>query len=203
MTCLDELELHELLFHGENPSPLEDKLLALLENSLSEGEPLFLEGIGIVSLDPHGKLCIQPTPHPRVFLAHVVEDIARVREIYRFLKKRGFEPWMDVERLLPGQNWPRAIERAIESADFVVPCFSKVSSSKCGFFQAELRYALDCAQMHPIDEIFLVPLRLEPCQIPRSIQQKTQYVDLFPEPATGLAKLLHTLREKPIAPRRK
>lgn len=125
MISLDEEDLRELLFPGGHPSLLEEKLAALLGATLSHGEPVHLEGIGVVSLDDQRTIRIAPSPRPRVFLAYVVEDLPQVRAIYRFLKARGFEPWMDVECLLPGQNWPRAIERAIESADFVVPCFSK------------------------------------------------------------------------------
>lgn len=200
MISLDEEDLRELLFPGGHPSLLEEKLAALLGATLSHGEPVHLEGIGVVSLDDQRTIRIAPSPRPRVFLAYVVEDLPQVRAIYRFLKARGFEPWMDVECLLPGQNWPRAIERAIESADFVVPCFSKVSASKRGYFQAELRLALECAHLRPMDETYLAPARLEPCQLPRSIQKHTQYVDLFPEPAPGLRKLLKTLRGKPIPP---
>lgn len=200
MISLDELDLRELLFPGRNQSHIEEKLAALFRETLSHGEPVYLEGIGVVSLDDHGRIGVEPSPRPRVFLAYVVEDLPQIRAIYQFLKMRDFEPWMDVECLLPGQNWPRAIERAIENADFVVPCFSNISTAKRGFFQAELRLALDCACLRPIDEAYLVPVRLEPCQVPRSIQKHTQYVDLFPEPATGLRKLLRTLRGKQITP---
>ncbi len=198
MRILEETDLRALFVETNGPTNLERKLAALLEESFSRGEPIVLEGIGTVSRGGAGQICVEPWKHPRVFLAYAVEDISQVRSIFRFLKTRGFEPWMDVECLLPGQNWPRAIERAIESADFVVPCFSKVSTSKRGFFQAELRYALDCAVMRPLDEIYLVPVRLEPCRVPSTIQRRTQYVDLFPEPESGLARLLKTLRSKAL-----
>ena len=81
---------------------------------------------------------------------------------------------------MPGQNWPRAIESAIETSDFFIACFSGDSVSKKGGFQAEIRYALDCARQVPLDEIFLVPVRLDPCAVPRTIEKQYQYVDLFP-----------------------
>ncbi|MCL4783260.1 MAG: TIR domain-containing protein [Bryobacterales bacterium] len=198
MISLDEEDLRELLFPSGSPSQLEAKLAELLNETLGHGELVHLEGIGIVSLDDRGAIRIAPSPRPRVFLAYAVEDLPRVHAIYRFLKARGFDPWMDAECILPGQNWPRAIERAIESADFVVPCFSRVSASKRGYFQAELRLTLEFARLRPMDETYLAPVRLEPCPVPRSIQKHTQYVDLFPELAPGLRKLLKTLRGKPI-----
>ncbi len=194
MIRLDEPSLRALLYSKESRPHLEEKLVNLLGEALRHGEPVHLAGIGILSADAGGGLRVSPSPSPRVFLAYVVEDQPRARSIFRFLKEHGFEPWMDVECLLPGQNWPRAIERAIEGADYVVPCFSKVSASKRGFFHAELRLALDYARLRPLDAAYLVPVRLEPCPVPRSIQKQTQYVDLFPDPEAGLRKLLQALR---------
>ena len=34
-------------------------------------------------------------------------------------------PWLDVEELQPGENWPRAIGEAIEAADAIVVLISK------------------------------------------------------------------------------
>jgi hypothetical protein len=101
---------------------------------------------------------------------------------------------MDTRKLLPGQNWPRAIELAIESSDFFVACFSTQSVSKRGGFQAEIRYALDCARRIPLDEIFLVPVRLDVCRVPRSIQREWQYVDLFPDWLCGFQQLVSMIR---------
>jgi len=55
---------------------------------------------------------------------------------------------------------------------------------------------LDCARQIPLDEIFIVPVRLTPCRVPRSIQRELQYVDLFPDWIDGLARLVTTLRRE-------
>jgi hypothetical protein len=124
-----------------------------------------------------------------VFLAYAEEDQAQARKLYLELQKAGFEPWMDQENLVPGQNWPRAIERAIELSDFFVGCFSRRSVVKRGHFQCELRYALDLAAKVPLEDIFLVPVRLDDCEVPRQIARKTQYVDLFPNWEAGVERL--------------
>ena len=103
---------------------------------------------------------------------------------------------MDVRKLMAGQNWPRAIESAIESSDFFVACFSSRSVRKKGGFQSELRYALDCARRVPLDEIYIVPLRLDPCAVPRTIQHELQYIDLFPDWNGGIERLLNMLRRE-------
>ena len=103
---------------------------------------------------------------------------------------------MDSRKLLPGQNWPRAIESAIETSDFFIACFSANSASKKGGFQAEIRYALDCARQVPLDEIFLVPVRLDGCALPRTIEKQYQYVDLFPDWESGIQQVTQAMRRE-------
>jgi hypothetical protein len=90
---------------------------------------------------------------------------------------------------MPGQDWPRRIQDAIESADFFIACFSVNSVNKRGGFQVEVRQALECARRIPLDDVFLIPARLDDCRVPVRIQRETQYVDLFPDWDAGLARI--------------
>src|SRR6185369_12353073 len=90
----------------------------------------------------------------------------------------------------------RTLESAIEASDFFVACFSESSVNKRGGFQAEIRYALDCARQLPLDEIFIIPVRLDGCPVPRSIQREYQYVDLFPDWQRGVRRLMATMRRE-------
>ena len=177
-------------------------VLSLVERCLREGSTIEIDGVGSFGLDAENRVIFEAARGTRVFLAYAEEDRAQVRKLYNALKKAGFEPWMDQEKLLPGQNWPRAIERAIEVADFFLACFSRRSSMKRGHFQCELRYALDTASRVPLDDVFLVPLRLDDCEVPRHIANKTQWVDMFPDWNDGfdrLTSMMHsqmTQREK-------
>jgi hypothetical protein len=67
---------------------------------------------------------------------------------------------------------------------------------KKGGFQAEIRYALDCARQVPLDEIFIVPIRLDRCAVPRTIRQELQYIDLFPDWDAGLDRLVSMMRRE-------
>jgi hypothetical protein len=100
---------------------------------------------------------------------------------------------MDRKHLLPGQNWPRCIERAIQTSDFFIPCFSGRAVEKRGTFHAELRYALDCARFLPLDAIYLVPVRLDSCSVPPRIAREIQYVDVFPDWSKGLEQVIQTI----------
>jgi hypothetical protein len=170
-------------------------LLRLIDRCLREGSTIEIDGLGSFELDDE-RVVFQPNGRSRVFLAYAEEDRADVKKLYSALRKAGFEPWMDKEKLLPGQNWPRAIERAIEICDFFVGCFSRRSAIKQGHFQCELRYALDLAARVPLEEIFFVPVRLNECEVPRQITKTLQYVDLFPDWERGVGKLIKMMRRQ-------
>ena len=66
-----------------------------------------------------------------VFLCHSSQDKPIVRELYQRLNAEGWiDPWLDEEKLLPGQDWDMEIEKAVEAADAVIVCFSSNSVTK-------------------------------------------------------------------------
>ena len=117
----------------------------------------------------------------KVFLCHASQDKPVVRELYQRLLAEGWiDPWLDKEKLLPGQEWELEIEKSVEAADVVIVCLSKSSVEKEGYFQKEIRKVLDLSEQKPEGTIFIIPLRLEDCKPPRRLA-KWQYVDYFPE----------------------
>jgi len=61
----------------------------------------------------------------KVFLCHASGDKPAVRELYHRLRGAGYDPWLDEEKLLPGQEWELEIPRAVRSSDAVVICLSR------------------------------------------------------------------------------
>jgi len=163
---------------------------------VAAGKAVEIDGLGVFYPDARRGFRFVPRALPQVFIAYGKEDEVSARRLYENLNQAGFSPWMDVRKLLAGQNWPRAIEAAIESSDFFVACFSGKSVRKKGGFQSEIRYALDCARQVPLDEIYIVPVRLDECQVPRTIQHELQYIDLFPDWDGGMERLLTMLRRE-------
>src|SRR5262249_34998649 len=102
----------------------------------------------------------------RVFLCHSSADKPRVRELCRSLRSDGFSPWLDEEQLLPGHQWDLEIRRIIKSIDAFIVCLSKNSVDKRGYVQKEIMTALDVADEIPEGGIFIIPLKLEECEIP-------------------------------------
>ncbi len=120
-------------------------------------------------------------PHPlRVFLCHSSKDKSAVRELYKKLRTETWiDPWLDEEKLFPGQDWHEEIEKAVEATDVVVVLLSKQSVSQEGYVQRELKLALDVADEKPENTIFIIPLRLDDCPAPRRLRG-WHYVDYFP-----------------------
>lgn len=184
-------------------STLTRRIARVLREVLEHGGSIDIDGLGILS--PGGKHGFRfvAQSKPRVFIAYVEEDLPFARKLYRAFEESGFRPWLDKKRLMPGQNWPRAIESAIQTSDFFVACFSRRATSKRGSFHSELRYALFCAAQVPLDEIFLIPLRLDDCVVPSRISKQTQYLDLFPDWDAGISRLIAVMKAQHQGRRRK
>lgn len=172
------------------------ELACLIRRWLRRSNAVEIDGLGIFARNHSGNISFQASAHPRVFIAHAVEDTASAERLYRALYSRGFSAWIDRRKLLPGQNWPRRIEDAIASSDFFIACFSKRSVRKRGAFQTEIRFALDCAGRVPLDDVFIIPVRLDDCRVPARIQKETQYVDLFPDWRSGLQRVFRIIEKE-------
>jgi TIR domain len=124
----------------------------------------------------------------RIFLAHAREDKGQVRELYADLKARGLDPWLDEIDLMPGQIWKQEIPKAIRQAGVLLACLSSRSVGKVGYVQNEFRLALSNFGERPAGSIFLIPVRLDDCDVPdlqipdRGLSLRDiQWVDLWQE----------------------
>ena len=108
----------------------------------------------------------------QIFLAHANEDKPEVIKLYERLKKAGYQPWLDKKNLLPGQNWRTAISTAIKESQLFIACLSQRSIAKQGFVQREFKMALGQYANRPANSIYLIPLRLNDCQIPDLRQEE-------------------------------
>jgi hypothetical protein len=171
-----------------------DRIIEIVRRSLASGQAVEIEGLGTFRTSLDGSYAFAPQTEPDVFVAYAAEDLLKARRLSEALLAEGCVPWLDRDRLLPGQIWPRAIDRAIEVSDAFVACFSRRSTSKQGQFQSELRYALDCARRLPFESVFLIPVRFEECSVPRRISEQVQYVDLFPDWERGVRRVVRAIR---------
>lgn len=128
-----------------------------------------------------------------VFLCHSSNDKPKVRGLFKQLRKDGFNPWLDEMSLLPGQDWQHEIPKAVRESDIVIVCLSKVSINKTGYVQKEIKYALDIADEQPEGAIFIIPLKLEECEVPVRLR-KWHWVNLFTDDGYNL--LIRSLRAR-------
>ena len=86
------------------------------------------------------------------------------------------------------------IEKAIEVTDAVIVLLSNKSVTKEGYIQKEFKFALDIALEKPEGSVFIIPLRINRCSIPRKLKSY-QYVDFFPKKLRDIAykKILQSL----------
>ena len=182
--------------------PYLHQVALVVRKCLEEGYSVEIEGLGMFRSDPGGGIEFVAELRPKVFIAYVEEEYPAAKKLYEQLEGAGFDPWLDKKKLLPGQNWPRSIERTIEISDFFIACFSQRGVSKRGYFHSELRYALDCASRLPLGEIYIIPVRLDDCPVPPQIARRIQYVDLFPNWDAGFARILSVIRKASRAGRR-
>jgi hypothetical protein len=173
-----------------------EQILNLVKGALRRGARVDIDGLGSFRSSDNGTIGFIAQNRPKVFIAYVTEDSKLADRLFDNFTSLGFDPWMDRRKLMPGQNWPRAIEDAIAVSDFFVACFSQRSVKKRGGFQAEIRYALDCATHVPLDQVFLIPVRLDECRVPSRIQREVQYIDLFPDWEAGIRRIVQAIEKQ-------
>lgn len=126
-----------------------------------------------------GNMAESPAHSLKVFLSYASEDLFSAEQLYHRLSSDGVNVWFDKKKLLPGQHWKVEIEKAVEKADIFLVCVSNKSVNKEGYVQKELNYALEIALEKPQDTIYIIPVRLDDCVVPRSLRE-LQRVDYFP-----------------------
>ncbi len=134
----------------------------------------------------------------KVFLNHATEDKPLVRKLYAELKKYPWiDPWIDEERLLPGQELELEIDKAMKESDAVLVCISSTSVKKTGYVQKEIRKAEEQQDLRPRGVIYMIPVLLESCkeQVPPNLQSLF-WVDISnPTNINSIIKSLKTLRK--------
>jgi hypothetical protein len=127
----------------------------------------------------------------QVFLLYARGDKEAVHRLYRRILREGANAWLDREKIFPGQDWQSEIRKAIYSSDLVVVCLSRQFNKQGGYRHEELKIALERANSLPPDRIFIIPARLERCDMPEPLH-RWQRVDLFE--THGYEKLMSALK---------
>ena len=117
------------------------------------------------------------------FLCYAKENSTAVREFRERLRAETWiDPWFDEEDILPGQKWEGSVVDAVHNSHAVIVFLSSIAVRKEGFFHKELKLALDAAAEKPDGTIFIIPIRLDVCDVPERLLPY-QYVDYFGDEA--------------------
>lgn len=135
----------------------------------------------------------------RVFLNYAREDIHVARHLYHDLKEKSdCEVWFDEESILPGQNWKLEVAKGIRNADIFLLLCSSESVEKTGYLNAEIRQAIDKLNEKNPNQVFVIPARINKCELPFMELWDLHYVDLFPEWRwdDGVGRILRVIGNK-------
>ncbi|NEO98133.1 MAG: SUMF1/EgtB/PvdO family nonheme iron enzyme [Symploca sp. SIO2E9] len=135
----------------------------------------------------------------QIFLAHASEDKPQVLKLYERLRAKGYKPWLDKKDLIARQNWREEIPKAIKQSQIFIACLSNNSVRKQGYVTRELRLALNIYAERVPGTIYLIPLKLEDCEVPALQQaeygislQDIQWLDYWE--ADGFENLLRAIK---------
>ncbi len=116
----------------------------------------------------------------KVFISYARCDREVAERLCDSLAERGVDPWLDTRNLLPGQHWKHGIREAIKGSEYFLAVLSKRAVSEKGFVQTELRAALEILDTFPVENIFIIPVRIDECRPSQERLRDLHWLDLFP-----------------------
>ena len=122
----------------------------------------------------------EPSSCSVVFINYYEKDASYAHRLYSDLRAADLSPWIDKENILPGQDIRRETWIAIKESDYFIALLSKISVQMRGDVQSQLKLARQVLNEIPESGIYLVPARLDDCEIPYEELKTIQSVDLFP-----------------------
>lgn len=133
------------------------------------------------------------------FVSYVHEDADAVDQLAAALQAASIPVWKDTQDLWPGEDWQIKIRQAIEGGSLAfIACFSTNSVQKNkSYMNAELRLAVEQIRLMKPGQVWLVPVRLDDCELPHfdignnRTLDSLQRIDLFgPNRDASLARLI-------------
>src|SRR5437763_17113820 len=138
-----------------------------------------------------GNLCRREPTMPdtpiSLFISYAHADSAFVDRLEADLRKEGFDPWVDRQRLKGGQRWRRELQDAVKRAQVLLIVLSPdaVASNNV---QIEYDYVLDLGKL-------VIPLYYRQCEVPMELRA-IQWIDFRHSYEQGLAALLDAVHRQ-------
>jgi hypothetical protein len=106
-----------------------------------------------------------------VFISYSRVDLPFVERLNAFLARVGVTTWFDRTSLRPGQKWEDVISDEIPRSRTFLTCLSKAAMDKKGYAHVEQHRASEAALQVPPEELFILPVVLGDCEVPRKLRQ--------------------------------
>lgn len=142
------------------------------------------------------------------FISYCHDNTKEVASLRNDLIEAGEKIWWDQE-ILGGQNWKQMIRRAMKTSYAVILCLSSELNVrvKSGVY-SEILDAVREYRVQAPGTVFLIPVRLDSCEIPdveiddtRTLD-RLHTIDLFPTESRdeGILRLIKALKASPYHP---
>jgi hypothetical protein len=138
----------------------------------------------------------------QAFLSYQRADRELVEPILAGLRAAELDVWYDGD-LVGGTPWPLEVSRAIRTCAAFIACFSpRYADRHRSYMNEELRQAIEQRRLMPAQARWLVPIIIEPCELPELTIDSTttlsslQHIDFsvnWPAAMTGLVNALRPL----------
>ena len=107
----------------------------------------------------------------RIFIIYSHKDKDKAREITAKLREMGYNPWLDEEEIIPGQNWNKVIKQAIENSAVALFLSSSNTATGDSAVLNEIKAARDVLRARDDSHSPIIPVLLEESKLPKELAQ--------------------------------
>lgn len=105
----------------------------------------------------------------KVFIIYSHKDKDAARKLTDELKNMGYNPWLDEQEIVPGQNWTKAVYQAIENSSVALYLSSKNTENQDGFVNKEVKVAREVLRASKESQSPIIPIYLEESELPEEL----------------------------------
>jgi len=116
-------------------------------------------------------------PRPRVFISYAREDGALASRLFEGLDRSRFEPWLDQDALIGGENWDQRIRDELAAADYTLVLYTPALCRKTdSYVNREIALARNRAL--GVRGSFLIPLRTADIDAEERVAELSEYQEM-------------------------
>lgn len=116
------------------------------------------------------KLRLKSLRKKSIFISYSHRDLETVRQIVSGLQERGFNPWLDVDEIVPGQKWTSAIDKAIAESSAALLIISENFYAESNRLEHENSIILNRLDNKELSSISAIPVYLDNSPPPQELR---------------------------------